>query len=245
MIKALQIETMRITEEILRQLSVGEISFLEEYAADDIVALFPGEKRFCKGKKALLKQAASRGHAERLEQVHLESTFSARATTVISGSFHIRTPEVERLLLVSAIWYMDRKDLRLRHLVVTEGTMRPLIPEEDDRTKKPLIVRDVKGRTWTIPSHAILYIKADRNYVEIYRTDGDVIRVRDTLSRFRSGLNEDFIILDRSCSINILHVRVVHSGGLILSNQEEIPITKRTHALLRRKMRAYTAAREL
>ena len=245
MIKALQIETVRLTEEILRQLSIGEISFLKEYAADNIVTLFPGERCFHKGKEALLRHAASRTGEQRLEQVHLESTFSARAATVISGTFHMHTSETERLLLISAIWYMERKRLQMRHLVISEGNVRLLIPEEDDRMKKPLIVRDVKGLTWTIPSHSILYIKADRNYVEIYRTEGDIIRVRDTISRFRKGLNEDFIILDRSCSINILHVRTVSRNGLILSNGEKIPLTKRAHALLRREIKAYTDTKEL
>lgn len=75
--------------------------------------------------------------------------------------------------------------------------------------KRPITISCPK-ETRYLTTIAILYIKADNNYVSIYLKDGDCFTVFNTLTHFQETLLFPFIRVHKSYIVNAHHISRIH-----------------------------------
>lgn len=80
-------------------------------------------------------------------------------------------------------------------------------------------------QTEFVPLKNILYIEAQKQYVEIHTTD-QTYRVKASLSETETELDEFFFKCQRSYVVNLKYVNKIKSDCVILKNGEEIPISR-------------------
>lgn len=80
-------------------------------------------------------------------------------------------------------------------------------------------------RTDYVPLSQILYIEAQKQYVLIHAF-GKTYRMKRSLAGLEEELDEYFCKCQRSFCVNLRHVTQVKTGGVVLKNGEEIPISR-------------------
>lgn len=93
-----------------------------------------------------------------------------------------------------------------------------------ERAEKRLCVTH-DHRTDFVPLSQVLYVEAQKQYVLIH-TFETTYRMKRSLAETVGELDEFFFQCQRSFCVNLRHVTQVKSGGVLLKNGEEIPISR-------------------
>ena len=93
-----------------------------------------------------------------------------------------------------------------------------------EKAEKRLCVT-FERQTVFVPLRQILYIEAQKQYVEIYCADTDY-RMKDSLSNVEKQLDEYFFKCHRSFLVNLRHVSQIKSNCVVLKNGTEVPISR-------------------
>ncbi|WP_421893384.1 LytR/AlgR family response regulator transcription factor [Marinoscillum sp.] len=87
------------------------------------------------------------------------------------------------------------------------------------------LVMTAAGQKYRIKTSEILFLESARNYTHIELIDGQVIKVRMTLSCLRGMLPTDrFMATHRSYVINVMHLLQYAGDFCTMSNKERIPV---------------------
>lgn len=88
------------------------------------------------------------------------------------------------------------------------------------------------GRTHTdVEIDTIHYIQMKRNYAEIHKDWGEVIRARVTMAELEEALGDDFIKVHRSCLVSVAQIHHV-SDVVVLKSGEKLPYAARQKELI-------------
>lgn len=93
-----------------------------------------------------------------------------------------------------------------------------------EKSEKRLCVT-FERQTIFVPLHQILYIEAQKQYVQIYTVDSDY-RMKESLSNVEKQVDEYFFKCHRSFLVNLRHVSQIKSNCVVLKNGEEVPISR-------------------
>jgi DNA-binding LytR/AlgR family response regulator len=86
--------------------------------------------------------------------------------------------------------------------------------------------------------HEILYLENEGNYVIFHTIDDRKIMTRGTMPHVLSMLNSDkFLRHHRSFSVNLLHLKVIETEGLVLNGQVHLPLAAGYKSELLKKWR--------
>lgn len=89
----------------------------------------------------------------------------------------------------------------------------------------------------TIPTDKLMFIKADDHYLEFHSSEDRPREIdRNTLSRLEKELPAQFVRTHRSVIVNMDYVKATYSNRLLLSNGEELPLTRKYRELLTQKL---------
>ncbi len=77
-----------------------------------------------------------------------------------------------------------------------------------------------------IPLSKIMYCEVQGRKIYIHQDDGRVINLYDKMNNFERHVDGRFFKCHRSYLVNLDHVRGSHSGQIILSNENAIPISR-------------------
>ncbi len=80
-------------------------------------------------------------------------------------------------------------------------------------------------KTDYVPLSRILYVEAQKQYVLIHTLE-ETYRMKKSLAKTEEELDEYFLQVHRSFCVNLRHVVQIKSGGVVLKNGEEIPISR-------------------
>ena len=88
------------------------------------------------------------------------------------------------------------------------------------------------GRTHTdVEVDTIHYIQMKRNYAEIHKDWGEVIRARVTMAELEEELGDDFIKVHRSCLVSVAHIHHI-SDVIVLKSGERLTYAERQKELI-------------
>lgn len=88
------------------------------------------------------------------------------------------------------------------------------------------------GRTHTdVEIDTIHYIQMKRNYAEIHKDWGEVIRARVTMAELEEALGDDFIKVHRSCLVSVAQIHHV-SDVVVLKSGEKLPYAARQKEMI-------------
>lgn len=91
-----------------------------------------------------------------------------------------------------------------------------------------------------ISSDHVLYIESDHNYTLIHQTDANPTSIRKSLQQWSDELSAyGFIMIHRSCLINLLHVRYVENTSAVLTNGQTLPISRQYLAQTKESVKNY------
>jgi DNA-binding LytR/AlgR family response regulator len=86
--------------------------------------------------------------------------------------------------------------------------------------------------------HEILYLENEGNYVIFHTIDDRKVMTRGTMPHVLSMLNSDkFLRHHRSFSVNLLHLKMIETEGLVLNGQVHLPLAAAYKSELLRKWR--------
>lgn len=90
-------------------------------------------------------------------------------------------------------------------------------------------------RTDFVPLSQVLYVEAQKQYVLIH-TFEQTYRMKQSFAETIRELDEFFFQCQRSFCVNLCHVTQIKSGGVLLKNGEEIPISRGMAEKIGKKM---------
>lgn len=116
------------------------------------------------------------------------------------------------------------------------------VPKNEIEKRLPSAIRDAvklieleEGKTYTIrtnsrlekiPCREIYYIERDGKNAGII-TAGGISKVRKSLQQVYEELGtEEFIYIDRSCIVNMIHIMQIKDGMAVLKNGVSLPISR-------------------
>lgn len=93
-----------------------------------------------------------------------------------------------------------------------------------EKSEKRLPVNHER-QTDFVPLSHIYYIEAQKQYILIHTAE-ETYRMRASLAETQEKLDEFFIKCQRSFLVNLRHVARVNTGGVVLKNGAEVPISR-------------------
>ena len=125
---------------------------------------------------------------------------------------------------------MDRFILKRSESAQQNKRVKILIENYNEGLVRKIVVQNVNGFQ-VLELKNILYLEGAVNYTKFYLQDGSSILISKTLKEYENLLqNQGFIRVHQSFIINLHHVKQYikgEGGQVIMSNQKEIPISRR------------------
>ncbi len=125
--------------------------------------------------------------------------------------------------------FIDKRSLESHH----QKRIKILIENYSEGLVKKIVVQNVNGFE-VLELNEILYLEGAVNYTKFYLSNGKSILISKTLKEYETLLKEQgFLRVHQSFLINLHHVKQYQKGEggqVIMSNQKEIPVSRRKKA---------------
>lgn len=113
-----------------------------------------------------------------------------------------------------------------------------LIPQIEEMDKRSYIFKNNEGIE-KILYRDIFYIQKEGKYIRIHHRNGES-KIRKTLQEIYDELNsEEFLYIDKSCMVNILHVMQCERNGVRIRNDIVLPISRPRYRTVETKVMDY------
>lgn len=256
-----QMECRRLTQWILEEWWNKNPQPFIEAMDEDIMWIASGREEYYYGKEECLKHCA---RLEDLPSVYLQGqeysvVFCDRNTCVVAGRYVAHTAEGESMVLsetqrITFVWKAWKDRLSIVHLhlsnalhILEEGEDFPRKAGletaaylerllDDWAGKEKMVVMDTGRREYIIPMMDVLYVEADGEYSRIH-TLQKIISCTTSFKEAAEQLSRDFFQIRRGIMVNIVHVRVVETGQVILFEGTKLPVARRRMTAFRERLR--------
>ena len=158
--------------------------------------------------------------------------FLATAQYSVFGGTGSSKPHRKMLGIVSSMVWIRTNDRRRLALVLCHNSERALVSQRRGSTldagERQIALRahDTLGTTyWVMPSD-IVYVKASRQYTEVYCTDR-TLRLRGSFSNVCEQLGSHVVGIHRSYAVNPLYVTRMEGEMLYLETGDKLPVPAR------------------
>lgn len=254
MVKKLAQQAMDLTRKILESYWAGNMELLAEHMHPDILWIGSMDSEYIRGAEEMRKRLEENQQAMppcHLEQQEYEVASNVGGTCVVAGRYTGYTDPGAEIMLsekqrVTFVWVHEKEKLWIRHIHLS-NTLH--IQEEDERfpTKagedtyrylqrvladrdggEQLRIKDCMGVMRILDYSDICFIRADHNYC-LVRSMGyeEEIRVRKNISGFAKELPEKFVMVSRSCCVNMDYAQSLDGRSLRLLEGTEISIPEK------------------
>lgn len=106
------------------------------------------------------------------------------------------------------------------------------------REKKKISITDLEGVTRFVALSEILYAMAQKKYIVLYTTEGEIIG-RMEMKEFVEKSGTDFLQVHRSYVINKNYVAEIEAYMITMTNGDEIPVPVKKYTWVLEKLESY------
>lgn len=156
----------------------------------------------------------------------------------------LATDEVQaRRMRATLIWLVDGETPRLRHIHISSPSTTAFSEENTPEISRDaftyakmlfehllslsnITLHDVAGNIHQVSPAEVLYVEAQRQKTVVHCLDRDIV-ARRGFAKTVEELGKTIVAVHRSFAVNLMYVRVVQTGAVVLNNGIHIPLPQR------------------